>query len=350
MYTLTESEVENVRKNEKIRAFLQAEFAAYLTYKVLGSTREHKGTPAPMQSQVGRGGGGDTLRLRWKRLGESDSEFVSSTRRGAATLIGDCVYFSSYTQRLWVLSLRNYTWKLVGKVLTGIEGGHVSLLAADKIYFFGPGSKGVVEYDTVLATARIVTRIDEGSAGYLWVSAAFAPWRNEIISFGGYNRRIRRMNETHAFNVVTNTWKKLDMRGKLPEPRTAAAATIRGTKLYVYGGYGNAGPSFGELWIAELSGFVPPFWTLAQANSQSAIGCTMPTLSYLNGFLIVYGGHVEENKRLQMYSLQEGEWYRPEVVELKDAPSKFEGHLAITVSTGILYFAKDGMYMLSSTG
>ena len=106
------------------------------------------------------------------------------------------------------------------------------------------------------------------------MAAAFAPWRDEIVTFGGFSFQFT--NEVHAFHVESKTWKKLELNGKPPERRNAAAALICGKKMFVYGGYSISGYPLGDLWIADLSNSMRPSWSLAQAPNgyfYDRVGC-----------------------------------------------------------------------------
>ena len=79
----------------------------------------------------------------------------------------------------------------------------------------------------------------------------FAAWRNEFIAFGGIFPRSSDMsNETHALNMASMYWRKLEFRATLSEPRINYTAALCGSKMYVFGGHGSDGymPDITSLW------------------------------------------------------------------------------------------------------
>lgn len=300
------------------------------------------------------------LRLNWKRLDDEAPDFVGKQRRGTVTLVGHRVFYASKGGRLSVFSLQNHTWIALGKVLKGLDRGHSAQLVADKIYYFGlqvggplgniGGLEGVIEYDILSGETNKIQNCGEEPPGKLWMSSVFAPWRNEIISFGGTNVSRQSLNLTHAFNVETKVWKRIEMRGKLPGPKAAPAAAIYGTKMYVYGGYPYLGQPSGDLRIAELGNFVAPFWTQVKVNGEVPPGQSLPSVNFLGGLLVVLGGSRRTEGRIQIFVPQERIWhteFNNQSVEGDEPPNDTSDHLGLTLSTGILYFTQVGIYELS---
>ena len=292
---------------------------------------------------------GNGAQLRWKRLADPIPEFAGGQHRGTVTLVGSEVYYASVQGLLAVFSLKQKTWRTLGKVLMEANRGHQAQLAGDKIYYLGGGLPGVVEYDTVLVEAESITN---SPAAYIWMATAFAPWRKEIISFGGYNRQYQRNNTTYAFNVESKTWKKLEMRGKPPEPRSAHAAVIYGTKMYVFGGYGRGGQALHDIWIAELRNHAAPTWSMARVKGDTPVNmCAMPSLHLLRNQLVAFGVTIlGDGGNLHMYFLREGRWQiqaMPRAAANNDRPTVAQQHVGVNISTGILFFTRTGIYVLS---
>ena len=287
-------------------------------------------------------------KLWWKRLADPIPEFAGGQCRGTVTLVGSEVYYASTQGRLAVFSLKQKTWRTLGKVLMEAKRGYQAQLAGDKIYYFGEGLPGMVEYDTVLVEAESIA---DSPAGYAWMATAFAPWRKEIISFGGFNRDYRRINTTHAFNVESKTWKQLEMRGEPPARRSTHAAVIYGTKMYVFGGYGRGEQPLYDMWIAELRNHSSPTWSMARVKGDAPVKmCATPSVHLLRNQLVAFGiNTLSDCGNLHIYFIREGRWQIKAIpqgavnIDRKTAKQ----HLGLNISTGILYFTRTGIYLLS---
>lgn len=225
-------------------------------------------------------------------------------------------------------------------------------LAGDKIFYFGGTNPNMIEYDTVLAVARRL-QLEPGNPGPCrreWMSAVFTPWRQEIVTFGGYiNGRQRRSHETHTFNVHTKTWKKLELRGERPAERTGHGAAVCGTKMYIYGGYNWRGQVLNDICIAELSNAVVPFWSYPRVNGRVPASRPHPSLSCFNGVLVVYGDVHPSSPDLEVFLPWESTWhgkYSANVVVENDPKLLVKEHLAVTLTDGIAYLTEHGVYCL----
>ena len=294
---------------------------------------------------------GGLLCLQWKRLGNSSPVVVSNARTGTVTLVGDRVFHARGGGRLHVLSLKNYTWTKLNCAIEEIHKGHAAQLAFDKLYYFGQGIDGVLEFDVVLESARLIKGETSLPGGNLWMSAVFAPWRRQIIAFGGYDRNFSRINTTQAFNVESKVWTRVEMRGTPPEPRTGHAAATYGTNMYVCGGYGVNGRALGDLWIAELRNSVAPTWSLVKINGNNLSKFHLPSLTYLSSCFVLSGGRRGSTANLHIYFLHENSWhdrYSSRLMMYNQQPPIDDDHLALTLTTGILYFTDYGIYLLSA--
>ena len=267
-------------------------------------------------------------------------------------LLGDKIYWVGQARsELAVLDFKEWKWIYHGDCLMGIAGAHIAQLVDDKIYYFGgSGVLALVEFDTVVSGARKVETLNEGPAKRPAMSSVFAPWCNEIITFGGFfPGTFTPNNETHALDIETKAWIKLELCGRQPEPRYLSGATINGTKMYIYGGFGQQG-ILSDLWIAELGKYRPRVWSQPQTDALP-IPREQPTFNLLNGVHIVFGGYGVENRK-EVYVLFEKEstWhnqYSPKVAIKGDAPKNIQSHLAVSTAKGILFLTKSGIFLLT---
>ena len=290
----------------------------------------------------------------WVKISDNHGNFFG-LRDGSVTLLGGKVYWAGGSGVLTAFSFDNLRWQTLGKPLLGISMTHVAELADEKIYFYGGvGSTALVEYDTVLGAAREVETARTGPSGRRWMTAVFAPWRREIIYFGGIHRAGEsRMNDTHAFNVDSQSWKELGLRGTPPQARTGHSAVIHEKKMYIYGGFNDDFEYLGDLWIAELSSLAAQTWSLVVTRGSLPTNRTVAALNNLNGRLVVFGGFCRDyNVRhaMSVFFPKTQEWKSRDGGEVRVAgsrPGDTTNHLSVTLSRGILYFTPSGIFLLS---
>lgn len=292
------------------------------------------------------------IRFTWRKLAGNTRE-RGRIYEATVILVGDSVYWATAGAGLWVFSRRSLRWNHHRKYLRGLTRLHVAELANDKIYYFyGDHIPIIVEYDIVRARSKGITTFKKGPLGREFMSTVFAPWRKEIITFGGFVRRGGRSNETHGLNIESRTWTKLKLRGKQPEPRTVHAAALRGTKMYIFGGFTTGDRLLSDLWVAELGNFCAPYWSRPQIEGLTPAPRSLAALNNLNGVLVLFGGYPEERRQteLQTYLAEENWWYESSgsTVEVHGEPPERSGDLlGVTTSEGILYFTTEGIFLLS---
>ena len=301
-----------------------------------------------------RGSAEGKVSLRWRKLTVRGARSLEIDG-ASATLVGSRIFFAGGVGRLWVISCEDWTVNELGSPLLRLPRWHIAQLVEDKI-FFGGGhrAKYLVEYDLVLGQAREVVTDEKGPIGRMYMTSVYAPWRNEIITFGGFfSLSPNRSNETHAFNAESKSWNLLQLRGQQPEPRILHSAALHGTKMYVYGGYGTGNRPLEGLWIAELSDYSAQSWSQPVLQGTPPSGRTQTSLCVLNGLLVVFGGYTMGRRACRdtgIYIPQLNSWHRrrSSVVRIKGSPPKYtRSHRGLSVSDGILYFTGSGIHKLS---
>ena len=302
---------------------------------------------------------GETIRqgevtLQWRQIKERGITGFN-LQGGSATQVGSRVYYAGEVGRLFVISCKSWSAEDLGSPLLRLPRWHIAQLVEDKIFFCGGfGFMSLVEYDVVLGRVREVVTVEKGPIGRTYMTSVYAPWRNEIITFGGFiSRNTLRSNETHAFNAESKSWKLLQLRGQQPEARTVHAAALYGTKMYVYGGYGTGNRYLGDLWVAELSDHSAQSWSQLITGGPTPSARTEPSLNALNGILVVFGGNtmqVRACRDAEVYFPKLNSWHRRSgsVVRVKgNPPENTRSHRGLSVSDGILYFTNSGIHKLS---
>ena len=85
-------------------------------------------------------------------------------------------------------------------------------------------------------------------------SCVFA--ENKLVLFGGHyfggNGKFVYLNDTHALDLETSTWHNVRAKGQVPEPRYHHAATLIGSRMFVFGGRGSDGTVFKDMFFLDL--------------------------------------------------------------------------------------------------
>mmetsp|Transcript_16882 Transcript_16882/g.24790 ORF Transcript_16882/g.24790 Transcript_16882/m.24790 type:complete len:555 (+) Transcript_16882:83-1747(+) len=68
-------------------------------------------------------------------------------------------------------------------------------------------------------------------------ASAFVKETNQIFIFGGWNGRSR-LNDIHVFNTETSEWSEPKIGGMIPQPRAGMTLTVVGRRLFLFGGNG----------------------------------------------------------------------------------------------------------------
>jgi hypothetical protein len=74
-----------------------------------------------------------------------------------------------------------------------------------------------------------------------------------MLVFGGLNKRTR-YNDVWVLNVEDKAWQQVEVTpdeegGGAPEPRAHFTATLFGTRVFIFGGYGGSGQVFSDMWV-----------------------------------------------------------------------------------------------------
>ena len=84
---------------------------------------------------------------------------------------------------------------------------------------------------------------------------------DHILIFGGLADKNKRFDDVWIFEVSTGTWRNVKHVGTPPCPRAHHTATMVGTKMYVWGGYGGHKQRrafYNDLYVLETAPYVMP--------------------------------------------------------------------------------------------
>ena len=194
---------------------------------------------------------------------------------------------------------------------------HVATLAGDKIYIYGGRApsidkelKGHVVVDPVMESAHALETSTAGPRKRHQMTAVWAPWRREIVYFGGHRSPNLVFNDVHAFDVDSSRWRRIEMKGSLPAKRTGHSAVLVGTKMYIYGGHTSLKPFGGflqDMFIADLRGLeASASWSAVALHTGFPTARTLAALNYARGVIVMFGGYSSRHylgQDLNCYSL-----------------------------------------------
>jgi len=81
-------------------------------------------------------------------------------------------------------------------------------------------------------------------------SSAVLEETNELFIFGGWNGR-ERLNDIHILNTETGVWTRPFVAGEKPYPRAGMTLTALRSRLYLFGGSGTSSKCFNDLQILD---------------------------------------------------------------------------------------------------
>lgn len=81
-------------------------------------------------------------------------------------------------------------------------------------------------------------------------SSAVLEETSELFIFGGWNGR-ERLNDIHILNTKTGVWSRPHVSGDLPYPRAGMTLTALRGRLYLFGGSGTSSKCFNDLQILD---------------------------------------------------------------------------------------------------
>lgn len=81
-------------------------------------------------------------------------------------------------------------------------------------------------------------------------SSAVLEETNELVIFGGWNGR-ERLNDIHILDTETGVWTRPRIGGELPYPRAGMTLTALRGRLFLFGGSGTSSKCFNDLQILD---------------------------------------------------------------------------------------------------
>ena len=300
--------------------------------------------------------GSSRLRLKWTSKTRPEGiEQNYGLRGGPAVLVGGKIIWVGANGRLFMFCLKTWTWSQNPQVFESVSYKDTAILCEDKIYFCGASHLfGFLEYDVTLDNMRLIESsytIPMRSEG---MSVVYARWRRELIYFGGHLAYPGGQcnNDTHTFNVDSCTWKKLEMDGEQPQPRSRHSAVLLGSRMYVFGGSNNARNCFNDLWIAHFASKLRPAWSKPRVSGLLPSSRAEASLKFLHGRFVLFGGYDGVNvlRDLHIFCLRNLEWKdssHSEVDIRGVEPVQAIAHQAVATSNGVLIFTLSRICLLS---
>lgn len=215
-------------------------------------------------------------------------------------------------------------------------GGRMGQVASSDLWVYS-ASKGKKLRGIVMQRPRAqYSTADEWPAGRIYSNAAVTEDRYLYV-FGGSGDWGALFNELWVFDTVTHRWKEVEATGDPPQARWTQSVTAVGKRLFVFGGWTHDA-NFNDLhifdtetkqWsIGEMKGDIPP-----------PLGCH--TASLVGKYIFIYGG---DDAQLHIYH----DIYRLDTESLvieklaikgELQPERRESHDGVVVGNHIIYYS-----------
>lgn len=306
-----------------------------------------------------------SMRLRWADLGRVMNPTIGGE---SATVVGNRIYFfggGSRSGNNGELTIGTWEWADISINLRGTNE-HVAVLVDDKIIMYGGENiegdilyGDVIEYDIVTGTSSELEVSKTDSVLNRSCSAAvFAPWRREMIIFGGITDdedglvEEPRLNDTAAFHVDRKVWRQLKIKGQLPPARAGHDASLCGTRMYIYGGFTTRAEYLDDLWVTDLYSNGAS-WSKIQPRSAMPTGRSVAALQSIQNRLFLYGGYTRAgtaSSELWVFHRAENEWrYASEDTDtllVGTAPEETPSYTRAKTSDGFILFTSNRVFKL----
>jgi hypothetical protein len=129
------------------------------------------------------------------------------------------------------------------------------------------------------------------------------------------------LNDVWAYDVDTSKWHKPVLGGKgSPGPRYGHAATVIDFKVYVFGGKGENGLLYNDLWVLDVERWT---WELLPSTSAPPLPRMGHSLVAVDGRLVVTCGWDSKTGTygdLWVYSREQFQWTKPKVGGMVPTP------------------------------
>lgn len=232
---------------------------------------------------------------------------------------------------------------------------HATALAEDKIYLHGGEHLStfyddMIEVDTVLRTFRKM-KSPNGRRKRSGASAVYAPWRKEIVFFGGmeFGTQSPRKNDIFTFNIDTFEWGDPNIKGELPATRSTHAAGLDKFHMYVFGGWGERQRYLNDIWIADLSIKSTVTWSMVKINGAAPTGTFAPCFHKLGDVFVHFGGLGSRHNRwpVYVYFPKRKVWAKAPGDEVELEGNLTETFLGLETPDGIVCFRPNGVYKIT---
>ena len=297
------------------------------------------------------------VRLKWTKLLSRSVDLRN--HEGDVVLLGNRVYFFGLLQHSYfgkILNLRYFSWENFELRLLQRRFAITSTLADSHIYILG-GQRDAVTYvdemilfDPVLKEFSVVQSVKGGIGRRAGMTSVWAPWRREIIYFGGMNLN-GYFNDTHAFNVDQMSWQELKIKGTLPEQRASQYAQLVGTKMYICSGFSTDDTGLADIYVVDLRLRRSNSWSKISVTGKVPQGRMSAAFNFVQGIFILFSGYtfMENFKDLvDVLPLESSKWLNSrdgDVEVVGNVPKELNDH-AVEQADGLIHFTKGGVYKL----
>ncbi|GBG86799.1 hypothetical protein CBR_g42082 [Chara braunii] len=163
---------------------------------------------------------------------------------------------------------------------------------------------------------------------------------NKLFVFGGTDGN-NPLRDLHVLDTVSNVWSKPRVKGDIPSPREGHSAALIGNRLFVFGGCGKASDDaeetyFNDLYILDTETM---WWSKGNTTGTAPAARDSHTCSSWGNSLVVIGGEDSNNSYLSdvyILNAESLEWKQLETTGQKLSPRA--GHAAVSIGKYIIIF------------
>jgi len=174
---------------------------------------------------------------------------------------------------------------------------HTSEYSSNKIYvvggFDGKNLNKLQIIDLTNSNVYYGADIPIGISGHCSVL-----WNNKIYVFGGFTTNDIATNNVYVYDILSNSWTKLDNSKNMPTSRGFATATLYNNKVYIIGGYDNS-YAINKIEVFDL---INETW---ETKNNLPNARTNHSAILFNNNIYLFGGYPSVNyKNVTIYDIQ----------------------------------------------
>ena len=207
---------------------------------------------------------------------------------------------------------------------------HASYLYADSINVFGGTTRWSLDSNEVFQLDLTMLEWRKANVGELkpekrkYHTGQFIERKKQFVCFGGYQGGLATTSyfqDVWALDVIAMRWHKPKLKGTLPVAHGQASCVV-GMQIYIFGGKHVDQPNH-SLCLLNCENSV--FQCTVLRSCANTMGRVFPSLTYINGRLLLYGGYdARQEDRNELFVMEEPYFEPHLVVYSKNALTEYK--------------------------